>query len=306
MFKKFLLCFLLLTSNIFSQKINIELRKCSLRNGCICNCEWTKQVDCLKIRDDGSCCFSCCCKTSKNTQPTQPTQPKLEYYCPNKDDFIQAYGNPILLNRGWINKGSGGVATKSSFNILGGFIEYDIDVSKVEPGVNANIYSISPIFPSSGFTQKFYCDGQKKDSEWCTEIDWIESNGNCLGASTLHMIQGPGSGCTAWGCNVHYEYNGKTKFHMKIQYSKEGKITIYRDEQVITEFKPKPTEKEVQNLLEQYSNRGAVIYSSLWKGWVPLQQKCKTDGNLENSEFKIENLKIYGKLIQGPKLNGNC
>lgn len=273
--------------------------KCTERKGCECNCDWIKNLQLSKLKDDGSCCFLCCYK--EYDKSSTDFSVSKSYFCPLKTDLIQTYGNPVLLDQGWINKGPGGVATKSSFNLLGGFVEYDIDVSKVEQGVNANIYTISPLFPSSGFEQRYYCDGQKKDSAWCTEIDWIESNGNCLGASTLHMIQGGGIGCTAWGCSTHYKYNGKTFFHMKIIYSQDGTITIFRDNKKIDQIKPSPTNIEIKNFIEQYSKRGAVIYSSLWKGWVPLEKSCLNNGNLDISEFTISNLKIYGNLIQGPK-----
>lgn len=290
MWKQLILLCLLFISNVSG----IQCPKCE------CNCDWIKRLDIKTLRNDGTCCFSCCYDNIL-VKGNGEEKEKLDFFCPSKSDIIQAYGNPTLLDQGWKNIGSGGVATKSSFNLLGGFVEYDIDVSKVEPGVNANIYTISPLFPITGFEQKFYCDGQKKDLTWCTEIDWIESNGNCLGASTLHMIQGPGIGCTAWGCSTHYKYNGTTKFRMKIEHSKEGKISILRDNKKINDVKPPPNNIEVNNLVEQYTNRGAVIYSSLWKGWVPLEKSCFSNGNLQTSEFTISNLKIKGKLVQGPK-----
>lgn len=275
MLRKLILLFLLMSKGVFSRE---------------CDCNWSNSKDCSSV--NSTTCFVCCCKKS--------VVDDMKYFCPSEKDLVVAYGNPTLFKQGWLNKGPGGVATKSSFNLLGGFVEYDVDVSKVEQGVNANIYTISPLFPKSGFNQKFYCDGQKKDSEWCAEIDWLESNGNCLGATTLHMIQGPGTGCTAWGCSTHFQYEGKTNFRMKIQYSRDGKnIDVYRDNKLIDRIKPTPTNIEINNLVEQYTNRGAVIYSSLWKGWVPKEKLCKSDGNLQTSEFTIKNLKIYGKLIQG-------
>merc|ERR1712232_1409647 len=64
--------------------------------------------------------------------------------------------------------------------------------------------------------------------------DWIESNGNCGGATTLHTKQGNGpDGCTAWGCRASYHYNGKSSFHVRIEYGKDGSWTTIRDGQVI-------------------------------------------------------------------------
>lgn len=48
--------------------------------------------------------------------------------------------------------------------------------------------------------------------------------------------------------------------------------------------------------MEKY---GLVIYSSQWKGWVP--GSCRGDGNLDASEFEVKNLRIVGKVVQGPE-----
>lgn len=134
------------------------------------------------------------------------------------------------MDQGWTIHGDGGAATKAAFNLVGGFVEYDMDVSGVHTGVNANIYSISPTIGSQGYSGDNYCDGAVNDKPWCLEVDWIESNGNCGGASTLHTKQGPGNdGCTAWGCRASYHYNGRTSFHMRIEYGQDGSWTTIRD-----------------------------------------------------------------------------
>merc|ERR1712176_363289 len=108
---------------------------------------------------------------------------------------------PVVVDQGWTVAGGGGVASKSAFNLLGGYVEYDVDISNIGVGVNANIYSISPSFSGSEFNKTAdYCDGAAYGADWCIEMDWLESNGNCGGASTIHTIQGGGgNGCTAWG-----------------------------------------------------------------------------------------------------------
>lgn len=67
-------------------------------------------------------------------------------YCLSKDDLVVAYTTPgsqnQLFDGGWTSKGGGGVASKSAFNLLGGQVDFDIDLSRVHTGVNANIYTI--------------------------------------------------------------------------------------------------------------------------------------------------------------------
>merc|ERR1711920_875381 len=51
-----------------------------------------------------------------------------------------------------------------------------------------------------------------------------------------------------------------------------------------------------QDVMSQY---GAVIYSSQWTGWVP--GNCGGDGNLGASTFSVSNMRIQGKVVQGPE-----
>jgi len=215
---------------------------------------------------------------------------------------VVAYGTPQLKDQGWTVQGNGGVATKSAFNLLGGFVEFDIDLSSVSTGVNANIYTISPGIGSAGYVGSNYCDGADNDKPWCVEVDWIESNGNCGGATTLHTKAGPGNnGCTSWGCRASYHYNGRTSFHMRIEHGEDGSWTTIRDGQVINAgtMSPTPGGNDWAVLRSAYQEKGAVIYSSEWQGWVPVED-CGTSGNLPGSHFSISNLKIKGSVVQGP------
>eukprot|EP00040_Diaphanoeca_grandis_P028196 m.162243 g.162243 ORF g.162243 m.162243 type:complete len:328 (-) comp31269_c2_seq2:27-1010(-) len=228
-------------------------------------------------------------------------------YCPSENDLTIAYTTPTsknqLNNGGWMNKGGGGVATKSSFNLLGGSVDFDIDVSQVKVGVNANIYTISPEFKQPYFNKSFYCDGAATGDNWCTEVDWIESNGNCGGQTTLHTVEGPGTtGCTAWGCANSYHYNGTASFHMRIEYDLDGKWTTVRNGETIYggNMNPQPRDVDWATLKEFYTTKGAVIYSTIWTGWVPVSDCGTQPGDLDNSFFTISNLRINGTVVQGP------
>jgi hypothetical protein len=212
-----------------------------------------------------------------------------------------AYGAGHPGDQGWSVSGNGGVATKAAYNLLGGFVEFDIDLSAVRTGVNANIYTISPSIGGGGFDQNNYCDGAG-EKPWCLEVDWIESNGNCGGATTLHTKPGTGNdGCTSWGCRASYHYNGRASFHVKVEYGTDGSWTTTRDGQVINAgtMSPQPGGDAWAVIKSSYESKGAVIYSSEWKGWVPVEE-CGTDGDLDASHFSISNLRIKGSIVQGP------
>jgi len=232
----------------------------------------------------------------------------LQKFCPQAKDLVETWRQtsaPSIYNQGWSIQGGGGVATKSAFNLLGGYVEYDIDLSQSRTGVNSNIYTISPKSfskGSQGYTPGDYCDAQKYGSQFCLEVDWIESNGNCGGSTTLHTVEGPGSnGCTQWGCHYDYHYNGKNSFHMRIEYAKDGTWTVIRNGEKITYAmeNPHPTSYD-SGIIADYNNKyGSVITSTQWTGWVPVED-CGTRGDLASSKFSIKNLVIYGTVKQGP------
>lgn len=237
------------------------------------------------------------------TPPPPAPSPKASY-CPSANDFTVAYGTPQLNNQGWTVHGNGGVATKSTFNLLGGSVEFDVDFSAVGKGVNANIYTVSPSIAASGYTPDKYCDGAGV-KPFCLEVDWIESNGACGAATTLHTIKGPGSnGCTSWGCRASYAYDGKTKFHMKIEHGEDGTWTTSKDGASVGALNPAPSGNDWSILKSYYENKGALIYSSEWEGWVPMADQCgaaSSDPNLlSGSHFTVSNLKIVGSVVQGP------
>merc|ERR1711945_70623 len=67
-----------------------------------------------------------------------------------------------------------------SFNLLGGYIEFEMDTTEAHPGVNTNLYTTSPQ------TCCDYCDIQDNGTPQCMEMDIIENNGNCLAQTTWH------------------------------------------------------------------------------------------------------------------------
>ena len=88
---------------------------------------------------------------------------------------------------------------------------------------------------------------------------------------------------------------------MKITYDTDGTWTTYRDGHAITggSLNPTPSSNDWSILRQYYSEHGAVIYSSQWVGWVPIDS-CGTSGDLGASSFSVRNLRISGKVLQGP------
>lgn len=226
-------------------------------------------------------------------------------YCPSGGDLVVAYGDNVQLNDGgWNIQGNGGAATKAAFNLNGGYVEFDFDVSQANTGVIPNIYTVSPTGIGGGFTQGQYCDDGQNDQPDCLEVDWIESNGGCGGATTLHTVSGTGPGaCNYWGCRSTYSF-GSSTFHMKVEYGNDGKFTITRDGKVLSgdSLDPAASGSDWGVVKSTYESRGAVIYSSQWTGsWVPADFCGSGPGDLDGSHFRISNLKVSGTVVQGPE-----
>lgn len=220
-----------------------------------------------------------------------------------------AYGSGVTLtDGGWRIKGGCGAASKSSYDLRGGYVEFTYDVSKAGKGINTNIYTISPTIKASGFVKETdYCDGAINPSPWCMEQDWVESNGNCGGATTLHTVEGPGQFCGAWGCRAEYHYNGETNVKWRVEYDMAGHMTVKRGGQTVSwnSLNPAAKDSDWDVSASTMESKGIVIYSSQWGNWVPVDS-CgpatkEPSPILDNSEFSISGLKIHGRVVQGPE-----
>jgi len=211
------------------------------------------------------------------------------------------HGTVQFINGGWEQTGDARVSSKTSFNLLGGYIEFDMDVSEATPATNTNIYTVSMTQDNCG--EACYCDIQDNGSPVCMELDIIEANGNCAMASTWHTVPGfNGGGCDAGGC----AYDGKlpsSKFHMKSEWSDSGDWLTYRDGQAlhVNNYEKNTLSDSDREIVKNTMNsHGAAIESSQWQGWVP-DSSCPGGGSLPSSKFSISNLRVYGKVNHGPE-----
>ena len=140
-----------------------------------------------------------------------------ELFCPQQHDFDYG-GNIQWSGNGWTMTGPGGVHGKTAYNLLGGYIEFDMDTSKAHVGVNNNLYTSSP---DQGFFPK-YCDIQNGDHPTCMEMDIIENNGNCLAQTTWHTWPNHNGDCDQGGCwGQMYHPNGGL-FHLRAEFIADG------------------------------------------------------------------------------------
>jgi len=220
------------------------------------------------------------------------------------------------MDGGWVINGGAAVATKAAFNLLGGYVEYDIDYTDVKPGINFNFYTISPDgIGAGGFNSDIYCDGATGTPRHCMELDFLEGAGNCGFAATIHTKDGDNNnGCTAWGCRTDITFDGTTSFHMKIEFGTDGSMTWHVADRVFPSsgMNPRPDGQAMGRITGDLASKGGVLYSSMWghegQCWTPLEDQCgKCDDqvhgsdSLRSSHGTVSNLKIMGSVVQGPQ-----
>merc|ERR1719409_1689933 len=100
------------------------------------DCSWTATCGprgCADCKDDGTPGFrECCGSPSPPPSPPSPPGPSppapADAYCPTQESF--GYDGGVSFHgNGWTIRGSGGVHSKVTWNLNGGYIEFDMDTS---------------------------------------------------------------------------------------------------------------------------------------------------------------------------------
>ena len=270
-------------------------KTCSARGGCSCDCSWAAS-GCSHFKDDGSCCFGCCCvpqpAPTPAPAPTPPPTPNANatLYCPGQNDWT--FSSSTWDGDGYVIVGPGSVHGKASFNLLGGFVEFDMDPTNTTGEVNTNFYTTSPAKCCD------YCDIQR--SAPCMEMDIIENNANCAMATTWHTDADHNGGCDRGGCAGHSQLPGGA-FHMRADFSMDGTMTttLNGKEVPVGSSKAGALDKARGIVKSTMESVGAMFQSSQWQGWVPSGQGCPPKGDLSKSRFAVRNVKVMGVLLQG-------
>eukprot|EP00928_Gymnodinium_smaydae_P024532 TRINITY_DN19824_c0_g1_i1.p1 TRINITY_DN19824_c0_g1~~TRINITY_DN19824_c0_g1_i1.p1 ORF type:complete len:320 (+),score=30.22 TRINITY_DN19824_c0_g1_i1:42-1001(+) len=216
-----------------------------------------------------------------------------ELYCPTADDF-QLDGNIQWNGAGWKMTGSGGVHGRQTFNLLGGFVEFDLDTTGAHGGVNNNFYLVSP--DPSYFSASNDCDIQAQGKPACMEMDIIENNGDCLAQTTWHTWPNHNGDCDQGGCWGQRYRSGVS--HVRAEFTQDGWMTVLIDGTKVDVVNPVPSENAHKYVRDVMSSKGAQIQSSQWVGWVPAGN-CPGGGDLGSSSFSIQNLRVSGTIVQG-------
>jgi len=218
---------------------------------------------------------------------------------------IEGGKNVQFHQNGWSILGGGRVSSKTAWNLLGGYMQFDLNVAKVANEVNTNFYTSSPAQQNCG--ADCYCDIQKSKSgkPSCMEMDIIENNGKCGMATTIHTYATDGrpnnGNCDRWGCGSDTKLPSSS-FTVKASFATDGSLAVTLNGTPNTHYAPSPSSASNQVVIKTMQSIGAVIESSQWFGWAPMESSCPSgsaDG-LANSYFEVSNVKVMGKVVQGP------
>eukprot|EP00931_Biecheleriopsis_adriatica_P010460 TRINITY_DN11152_c0_g2_i2.p1 TRINITY_DN11152_c0_g2~~TRINITY_DN11152_c0_g2_i2.p1 ORF type:complete len:309 (-),score=53.57 TRINITY_DN11152_c0_g2_i2:146-1072(-) len=253
----------------------------------------------------------------------------LKRYCPTAEDME---GGGELTNQGWSETGPNGVFLTSTINLLGGFIEFDMDLSKTLPGVNSNVYGVFPKLEGEQYNDaNDYCDGQPGTQLFCAEIDFIEANGPVAFGATLHTVPQGYHGCDQAGCaadgffvpppshegvcnatlandalissakpfRLRADFNQHGEMYMSI--SQDGKtITYSQSSDAFNQSGYLPNSNDRSIVKTMMIERGLLIKSTQWTGWVPQSDACPVpDPTAENSTFVVSNMVLVGRVVKG-------
>lgn len=187
--------------------------------------------------------------------------------------------------------GSGGVHGRTSFNLLGGYISFDMDTSAAHVNVNNNFYTTSPDQCCS------YCDIQPNGSPQCMEMDIIENNGGCVAQTTWHTWPNKNGDCDEDGCWGSMHLPGG-RFSVNATFASDGWMTVYINGKENAVTNPVPSQNAKNYVAQIMASKGAMIQSTQWQGWVP-PGNCGSNGDLASSVFAVSNVTVYGSVVQG-------
>jgi len=217
--------------------------------------------------------------------PTPPPAPSVTY-CPDPAQDFQkeiepgATGHVTWTSSGWHIKGQRRVSSKASFDLTGGYIEFDMNLTSAIGGVNNNFYLTYPQKPNSGIA--CYCDSGFTGG--CAETDLTENNGGCFQQTTWHD-DANGNDKSGHGGNGNLPAG---VLHVKATWDQDTLNVQVGNNHY-------SGSGQASNM----ASFGAVIYSSQWVGWVP--GNCGGDGNLQASSFTVSNIRMQGTVKQGPE-----
>lgn len=219
-----------------------------------------------------------------------------QLYCPDQSSY-DFHDGAVWTGNGWKISGEGRVYGKTAFNLVGGYVEFDMDTSGVRASINSNFYTISPDrgrFPN-------YCDIQACNDNscpFCMEMDIVENNGNCCSATTTHTWYNKNGGCDRGGCQaIMHSSNSR---HIKASFDDSGFLRVNIGGADNGGYNPYPSAASNNQVKSTMQSIGAVLISTMWFGWVPDAGCPQGDkSGLDSSVMTVSNVRVYGTVVQG-------
>ena len=198
-------------------------------------------------------------------------------------------------------------------NLMGGSVEYDIDLSNHECGCIAAFYTVmmpgkkqdgSPWVETDGWG---YCDAMQVGGNYCPEFDIMEAN-KWSWATTPHSCDSPSNG-HYWNCdrggdgqNImnklgwngygpgdQYTINTDKSFHVKLDITSSSFTTTLTQEGRTQSFGA--NDGYVSKMADQISGKMAFVASN-WYGDATWLWGNRCQGSCNMPQLNISNLKV--------------
>jgi len=215
-------------------------------------------------------------------------------------------------------------------NLLGGYVEYDVDLSQSNCGCVAAFYMVSmPGKNSAGQVEPsednmYYCDANQVGGNYCPEFDIMEAN-QWTAQTTPHSCDSPSNG-HYWNCNRgggcwqntknqlsyndygpgdQFKINTYKTFHAKLDFNSNGqfdsfKITYSQDGKSVS--MDSGYCQETINMTNDVRNGMAFAFSSwsTYDNWLWGDRCQASNCNSHNLYFRNINIKTGGSSPNPP------
>merc|ERR1711998_739265 len=127
----------------------------------------------------------------------------------------------------------GHVNGKASFNLLGGWVAFDMDTSG-------------------------YCDIQENDSVQCMEMDLVENNGNCMMQTTWHTFPNSDENCDEGGCGASSATSGLASYNAS--FTEDGYMTVTQNGMSVDSYNNDPSSAAMEVVVSTMRETGAALW----------------------------------------------
>jgi len=191
--------------------------------------------------------------------------------------------------------------------------DYDVDLSNMECGCNADITFVDMPGPNAGPNGMYYCDGNFVNDQWCPEYDLQESN-KYVFVATLHNCDWGGdwfTSCDRGGCQANSFKIDPSMFcpedRCTINTQKPFHVSHFQNKQIANVYMSQEGREVNFNICNDggyneqfwYSYPGMAVAGGMWggnngeTGWMDGVTGCQSNCDMSRQSAKFYNFRVW-------------